>query len=71
MLTFSLSFFSYEFKVKPKNELGEGPASEAVSFNTESGRCRAKMDSTVSNQMLLVTYTGLAVIVGVAKCLCI
>ncbi|XP_036830958.1 target of Nesh-SH3 isoform X2 [Oncorhynchus mykiss] len=27
---------SYEFKVKPKNELGEGPASEAVSFNTES-----------------------------------
>ncbi|XP_041699778.1 target of Nesh-SH3 isoform X2 [Coregonus clupeaformis] len=27
---------SYEFKVKPKNELGEGPASEPVSFNTES-----------------------------------
>ncbi|XP_048855307.1 target of Nesh-SH3-like isoform X2 [Brienomyrus brachyistius] len=27
---------SYEFKVKPKNELGEGPATEPVSFNTES-----------------------------------
>lgn len=31
------SLFSYEFKVKPKNELGEGPLSESVSFNTESG----------------------------------
>lgn len=28
---------SYEFKVKPKNELGEGPPSEPVSFSTESG----------------------------------
>uniref|UniRef100_A0A3Q3WJ21 Fibronectin type-III domain-containing protein n=1 Tax=Mola mola TaxID=94237 RepID=A0A3Q3WJ21_MOLML len=27
---------SYEFKVKPKNELGAGPPSEPVSFNTES-----------------------------------
>ncbi|XP_076579432.1 ABI family, member 3 (NESH) binding protein b isoform X6 [Chaetodon auriga] len=27
---------SYEFKVKPKNELGAGPLSEPVSFNTES-----------------------------------
>ncbi|KAM9396180.1 ABI family, member 3 (NESH) binding protein b isoform 8-T8 [Salvelinus alpinus] len=27
---------SYEFKVKPKNEHGEGPPSEPVSFNTES-----------------------------------
>ncbi|XP_023252245.1 target of Nesh-SH3-like isoform X6 [Seriola lalandi dorsalis] len=27
---------SYEFKVKPKNELGSGPPSEPVSFNTES-----------------------------------
>uniref|UniRef100_A0A8B9JIZ1 ABI family member 3 binding protein n=1 Tax=Astyanax mexicanus TaxID=7994 RepID=A0A8B9JIZ1_ASTMX len=27
---------SYEFKVKPKNELGEGPSSEPVSFSTES-----------------------------------
>ncbi|XP_027866362.1 ABI family, member 3 (NESH) binding protein b isoform X11 [Xiphophorus couchianus] len=27
---------SYEFTVKPKNELGEGPVSEPVSFNTES-----------------------------------
>ncbi|XP_076022087.1 ABI family, member 3 (NESH) binding protein b isoform X2 [Genypterus blacodes] len=26
----------YEFKVKPKNELGAGPSSEPVSFNTES-----------------------------------
>ncbi|XP_029283004.1 target of Nesh-SH3-like isoform X2 [Cottoperca gobio] len=26
----------YEFKVKPKNELGAGPPSEPVSFNTES-----------------------------------
>uniref|UniRef100_A0AAR2IN65 Fibronectin type-III domain-containing protein n=1 Tax=Pygocentrus nattereri TaxID=42514 RepID=A0AAR2IN65_PYGNA len=30
---------SYEFKVKPKNELGEGPPSEPVSFNTESAAC--------------------------------
>ncbi len=29
--------YSYEFKVKPKNELGEGPLSEPVTFNTESG----------------------------------
>ncbi|XP_035533411.1 target of Nesh-SH3-like isoform X8 [Morone saxatilis] len=27
---------SYEFKVKPKNELGAGPPSEPVTFNTES-----------------------------------
>ncbi|XP_026874550.2 ABI family, member 3 (NESH) binding protein b isoform X2 [Electrophorus electricus] len=27
---------SYEFKVKPKNELGEGPPSEPVTFSTES-----------------------------------
>ncbi|XP_034460100.1 target of Nesh-SH3-like isoform X4 [Hippoglossus hippoglossus] len=27
---------SYEFKVKPKNDLGSGPSSEPVSFNTES-----------------------------------
>ncbi|RVE75529.1 hypothetical protein OJAV_G00017840 [Oryzias javanicus] len=27
---------TYEFKVKPKNELGAGPPSEPVSFNTES-----------------------------------
>ncbi|KAM9494835.1 ABI family, member 3 (NESH) binding protein b isoform 6-T6 [Clarias gariepinus] len=27
---------SYEFKVKPKNERGEGPPSEPVTFNTES-----------------------------------
>ncbi|XP_075871554.1 ABI family, member 3 (NESH) binding protein b isoform X2 [Nelusetta ayraudi] len=27
---------SYEFKVKPKNDLGTGPLSEPVSFNTES-----------------------------------
>ncbi|TDG96013.1 hypothetical protein EPR50_G00235030 [Perca flavescens] len=29
---------SYEFKVKPKNELGAGPPSEPVTFNTESGK---------------------------------
>ncbi|KAK1802088.1 hypothetical protein P4O66_004431 [Electrophorus voltai] len=29
---------SYEFKVKPKNELGEGPPSEPVTFSTESGK---------------------------------
>ncbi|XP_069377150.1 target of Nesh-SH3-like isoform X11 [Paralichthys olivaceus] len=27
---------SYEFKVKPKNDLGSGPSSDPVSFNTES-----------------------------------
>ncbi|KAJ8410558.1 hypothetical protein AAFF_G00194620 [Aldrovandia affinis] len=27
---------SYEFKVKPVNEYGEGPSTEAVAFNTES-----------------------------------
>ncbi|XP_035768521.1 target of Nesh-SH3-like isoform X7 [Neolamprologus brichardi] len=27
---------SYEFKVKPRNELGSGPPSEPVTFNTES-----------------------------------
>ncbi|XP_026053754.1 ABI family, member 3 (NESH) binding protein b isoform X9 [Carassius auratus] len=27
---------SYEFKVKPKNDLGEGPSSDPVTFNTES-----------------------------------
>lgn len=36
--SFHLFFYSYEFKVKPKNELGEGPLSDPVSFNTESGR---------------------------------
>lgn len=28
---------SYKFEVKSKNELGAGPVSEPVSFNTESG----------------------------------
>ncbi|MEQ2269086.1 Target of Nesh-SH3 [Xenotaenia resolanae] len=28
--------FSYEFKVTPKNELGTGPSSDPVTFNTES-----------------------------------
>ncbi|KAM9835977.1 ABI family, member 3 (NESH) binding protein b [Aulostomus maculatus] len=31
---------SYEFKVKPKNDLGAGPLSEPVSFNTESANPR-------------------------------
>ena len=38
---FSSEFHSYEFKVKPKNELGEGPSSEPVSFNTESGTAQS------------------------------
>ncbi|KAH0501784.1 Target of Nesh-SH3 [Microtus ochrogaster] len=29
---------SYEFQVKPKNPLGEGPASKTVAFSTESGK---------------------------------
>lgn len=32
-----LFFFSYKFKVTPRNELGSGPSSEPVSFTTESG----------------------------------
>lgn len=28
---------SYEFQVKPKNPLGEGPVSNTVAFSTESG----------------------------------
>ncbi|KAM4711256.1 target of Nesh-SH3-like isoform 2-T2 [Anableps anableps] len=39
---------SYEFKVKPKNELGEGPLSEPVSFNTESADPR--VSETVSGK---------------------
>lgn len=31
-------FSSYEFHVKPKNPLGEGPSSNVVSFSTESGK---------------------------------
>lgn len=34
----SLSFHSYEFHVKPKNPLGEGPSSSVVAFSTESGK---------------------------------
>ena len=33
------SLFSYEFQVKPKNPLGEGPPSNTVAFSTESGNC--------------------------------
>lgn len=37
----SVCFFSplhsYEFQVKPKNPLGEGPPSNTVAFSTESG----------------------------------
>ncbi len=36
----SLCRCSYEFKVTPKNELGSGPASEPVTFSTESGKRR-------------------------------
>lgn len=31
-------FPSYEFHVKPRNPLGEGPSSNVVSFSTESGK---------------------------------
>lgn len=37
LLIISPVFDSYEFTVKPKNDLGIGPESEPVSFNTESG----------------------------------
>lgn len=30
-------FSSYEFHVKPRNPLGEGPSSNVVAFSTESG----------------------------------
>ena len=42
---------SYEFKVKPKNELGEGPSSEPVSFNTESGDYEPKLQPTAAPTM--------------------
>lgn len=59
----SLSLFhdSYEFKVKPKNELGVGPPSEPVSFNTESGTVplnstalHFKPEATLCGRMLLI-----------------
>lgn len=31
-------YFSYEFTVTPKNELGSGPSSDPVTFSTESGK---------------------------------
>lgn len=34
----SILFPSYEFHVKPRNPLGEGPSSNVVSFSTESGK---------------------------------
>lgn len=37
---------SYEFKVKPKNELGEGPSSEPVSFSTESADPRVSENAS-------------------------
>ncbi|XP_024918191.1 ABI family, member 3 (NESH) binding protein b isoform X3 [Cynoglossus semilaevis] len=37
---------SYEFKVKPKNELGAGPASQPVSFNTESADPRVSENAS-------------------------
>ncbi|XP_015240859.1 PREDICTED: target of Nesh-SH3 isoform X1 [Cyprinodon variegatus] len=37
---------SYEFKVTPKNELGAGPSSEPVTFNTESADPRVSEQAT-------------------------
>ncbi|XP_028848181.1 target of Nesh-SH3 isoform X4 [Denticeps clupeoides] len=37
---------SYEFTVKPKNELGSGPASEPVTFSTESADPRVTEERT-------------------------
>lgn len=34
----SILFPSYEFHVKPRNPLGEGPSSNVVAFSTESGK---------------------------------
>ncbi|XP_029433639.1 target of Nesh-SH3 isoform X30 [Rhinatrema bivittatum] len=42
---------SYEFKVKPKNPLGEGPTSNTVAFNTESA------DPRVSESISGYTYS--------------
>ncbi|KTF86638.1 hypothetical protein cypCar_00032957 [Cyprinus carpio] len=40
---------SYEFKVTPKNELGSGPASEPVTFSTESADPRVSQIQTGKN----------------------
>ncbi|KAF4109167.1 target of Nesh-SH3 isoform X4 [Onychostoma macrolepis] len=40
---------SYEFKVTPKNELGSGPASEPVTFSTESADPRVSEIQTGKN----------------------
>lgn len=40
-----LSFFSYEFKVTPRNELGPGPSSDPVSFSTESGKLTVRVST--------------------------
>ncbi|KAM9487414.1 target of Nesh-SH3 isoform 5-T5 [Clarias gariepinus] len=40
---------SYEFKVTPKNELGSGPSSESVTFNTESADPRVSEIRTGKN----------------------
>ena len=50
LFTFLLSF-SYEFTVKPKNELGSGPTSDPVSFSTESGQYQDTNTHTHTNKM--------------------
>lgn len=51
---------SYEFKVKPKNELGVGPLSEPVSFNTESGTPRPLTATMTTMTMTMTTRTRTA-----------
>lgn len=40
----SILFRSYEFHVKPRNPLGEGPSSNVVAFSTESGESFQRSD---------------------------
>lgn len=54
MFISSILFTSYEFHVKPRNPLGEGPSSNVVAFSTESGknfRDQATIYSTFSTHV--------------------
>lgn len=44
-------FSSYEFHVKPRNPLGEGPSSNVVAFNTESGTDFQRFDCNFINHV--------------------
>lgn len=57
--TFSSCFFfySYEFKVTPKNELGSGPSSDSVSFSTESGTKRS-LESSLLHLLSILLYSA-------------